>query len=424
MVRVFSWFVSLLKLNSDIIKRGIARAPARAMLLATGLSREDLDKPFVAIANTWSEITPCNYHLRELAEHVKAGVRAAGGVPIEFNTIVISDGITMGTEGMRASLVSREVIADSIELAVRGHAFDAVIAVCACDKTVAGCAMALARMDLPSLLLYGGSIMPGSFEGHDVTIQEVFEAVGACAAGRMSEGRLTNLERVACPGAGACGGQFTANTLSTAFAAMGISPLDANDVPAIDPRKNDVAERCGRLVMDLLNSGVTARQVITRASIQNAVAMVAATGGSTNAALHLLAVAHEAGVPFTLDDFEAVSAHTPTLADLKPWGRFTAPDFARAGGVPLVAARLHAAGLLNDNITVTGRSLFHELQEARETPGQEVIVPIDRPLKPRGGIMVLHGTLAPEGCVIKLSGQSRTSFRGPAQRLRFRRGRV
>jgi dihydroxy-acid dehydratase len=264
-------------------------------------------------------------------------------------------------------------------------------------------------------MLYGGSIQPGHYNGRDVTIQDVYEAVGACAAGRITESQLTDLEKVACPGAGACGGQFTANTLSTAFATMGISPPDANDIPALDPRKLDVAERCGRLVMELVRKNITARRVITRASIQNAVAMVAATGGSTNAVLHLLAVAHEAGVPFTLDDFEAVSARTPTLADLKPWGRFTAPDFDRAGGVPLVASRLKSAGLLTDNITVTGRSLFAELETARETPGQQVILAIDRPCKPRGGIMVLRGTLAPEGCVIKISGQKRTSHRGPAR---------
>jgi dihydroxy-acid dehydratase len=405
----------VVKLNSDSMKRGVARAPARAMLFATGLTPADLDKPFVAVANTWSEVTPCNFHLRGLAERVKAGVRAAGGVPIEFNTVVVSDGISMGTDGMRASLVSREVIADSIELAVRGHAFDAVVTVCACDKTVAGCAMALARLDLPGLLLYGGSIQPGSFNGRDVTIQDVFEAVGAAAAGRITEGQLAELERVACPGAGACGGQFTANTLSTAFATMGISPIDANDVPATDPRKLDVAQRCGRLVMDLLRDNVTSRRVITRASIRNAVAMVAATGGSTNAALHLLAVAHEAGVPFTLDDFEAVSARTPTIADLKPWGRFTAIDFERAGGVRLVASRLMRAGLLTDNVTVTGRTLFQELEGASETLAQQVIVPVDRALKPRGGIMVLRGSLAPEGCVIKVSGQARASHRGPAR---------
>ncbi|MBC8108411.1 MAG: dihydroxy-acid dehydratase [Anaerolineae bacterium] len=397
------------------MKRGISRAPARAMLLATGLTHADLEKPLVAVVHSWSDVSPCNFNLREVAEQVKAGIRAAGGTPIEFNTIVVTDGISMGTEGMKGSLVSREVIADSIELAVRGHSLDAVVAISGCDKTIAACVMALARLDLPSLMLYGGSIMPGQFEGRDVTIQDVFEAVGACAAGKISEKSLTDLESRACPGAGACGGQFTANTLSTAFATMGISPLGANDVPATDPRKAAVARNCGTLVMNLIKRGITARQIITRASIQNACAMVAATGGSTNAALHMLAVAYEAGVPFTLDDFEAVSSRTPTIADLKPWGRFTAPDFDRAGGVPLVSSILKKAGLLTDQLTVTGRSLFAELETARETPGQQVVHPIDRPLKSRGGIMVLRGSLSPEGCVIKLSGQSRTSFRGPAR---------
>ena len=400
---------------SNIMKQGLSRAPARAMLLATGLSEDDLDKPFVAVANTWSEVTPCNMHLRSLADRVKAGIRAAGGVPIEFNTIVVSDGITMGTEGMRGSLVSREVIADSIELFVSSHAFDAVVAISGCDKTVVGTVMALARLDLPSLMLYGGSIMPGCHEGRKITIQDVFEGVGACASGRMSASQLQQIERAACPGAGACGGQFTANTLSTAFAMMGISPLDANDVPAADPRKPMVAERCGRLVMELLRRGVTARSVITRASIENAVAAVAATGGSTNAALHLLAVAHEAGVPFTLDDFETVSARTPTIADMKPWGRFTAPEFEAAGGIGLVGRYLQPAGLLNDHLTVSGQMLFEDLARAEATSGQEVIHSTTHALKSRGGVMVLRGSLAPDGCVIKLSGQSRGSHRGPAR---------
>ena len=385
------------------------------MLLATGLTQEDLRKPFVAVANTWSEVTPCNIHLRALAERVKAGIRAAGGVPIEFNTIVVSDGIAMGTSGMRASLASREVIADSIELFVTGHSFDAVVAICGCDKTVAGTVMALARLNLPSLMLYGGSIMPGTFEGRRVTIQDVFEGIGACSSGRMTHTQLNQLERAACPGAGACGGQFTANTLSTAFAMMGISPLDANDVPATDPRKPLIAERCGRLVMDLLRDGITARRIITRESIENAAAAVAATGGSTNAVLHLLAVAYEAGVPFTIDDFEAVSARTPTIADMKPWGRFTAPEFEAAGGIGVVGARLHKLGLLHDQLTVTRRTISQEIAGAHEAPGQEVITPAERPIKPRGGIMVLRGTLSPEGCVIKLSGQTRSIHRGPAK---------
>lgn len=404
-----------ISLPSDAMKSGVARAPARSMLLATGLKPEDMAKPFVAVINTWSEVTPCNLHLRSLAERVKAGVRAAGGVPIEFNTVIVSDGISMGTHGMRASLVSREAIVDSIELVVRGHSLDALIVLCGCDKTTAAAAMALARLDLPSLLLYGGSIMPGKFGGRNVTIQDVFEGVGACAAGKMTEADLCELERSACPGAGSCGGQFTANTLSTAFAMLGISPLDANDVPATDPRKPLVAERCGRLVMQLVRQGITARQIINRASLENAVATVAATGGSTNAVLHLLAVAYEAGVPFTLDDFETVSARTPVLGDLKPWGRFTAPDFEAAGGIGVIGQRLKAANLLHNNLTVTGLSLFEELQYTRESPGQEVIRPLEKPIQKRGGIMILHGSLAPEGCVLKFTGQKRIRHRGPAR---------
>ena len=402
-------------LRSDIMTQGPSRAPARAMLRAAGITDRDLGKPLIAVANTWSEVTPCNIHLRALAERVKAGIRAAGGIPIEFNTIVVSDGISMGTEGMRCSLVSREIIADSIELAVRGHSLDGVIAISGCDKTVAGTVMALARMDLPSMMLYGGSIMPGRFEGRDVTIQDVFEAVGSCAAGKLSETKLHQLEQAACPGAGACGGQFTANTMSTAFAMMGISPLWANDVPATDPRKGDVAERCGRQMVELVRTNTTARQIITRTSITNAVAAVAATGGSTNAVLHLLAVAHEAGIPFTVDDFEAVSARTPTIADMKPWGRFTAPDFFRAGGIGVVARKLRDAGLIDNERTVTSRSLFEEVDDSPETPGQQVIRSVDQALKDRGGIAVLRGSLAPEGCIIKLSGQARHHFRGPAR---------
>jgi dihydroxy-acid dehydratase len=400
---------------SDVMKKGPARAPARAMLRATGLSGADIERPLVAVANTWTEVTPCNIHLRRLAAKVKEGIRAAGGTPIEFNTIAISDGISMGTDGMRASLVSREVIADSIELFVAGHSFDAVVAISGCDKTIPGTVMAMARLDLPSLALYGGSIAAGQFQGHDVTIQDVFEAVGSFAAGRMSEKELSEIEERACPGAGACGGQFTANTMATALAFLGISPMGANDVPATDPRKDDVAFACGERVMGLLKEGLTPSKILTRKAFENAIASVAATGGSTNAVLHLLAIAREAGVPLSLDDFDPIFSRTPVLADLKPAGRFTAVDLDRAGGVRLVAKRLADAGLLKDEITVTGRTLFAEAASAVEAPGQEVVRPIDRPIKPTGGLAILRGSLAPEGCVAKLVGHERKSHTGPAR---------
>jgi dihydroxy-acid dehydratase len=385
------------------------------MLRATGLTGADIERPLVAVANTWTEVTPCNIHLRRLAAKVKEGIRAAGGTPIEFNTIAISDGISMGTDGMRASLVSREVIADSIELVVLGHSMDAVVAISGCDKTIPGGVMALARLDVPSLALYGGSIQPGSFQGHDVTIQDVFEAVGSYSAGRMSGAHLDEIEERACPGAGACGGQFTANTMATALAFLGISPMGANDVPATDPRKDEVAFACGVRVMGLLREGLTPKRILTRRAMENAIASVAATGGSTNAVLHLLAIAREAGVPLSLDDFDAISSRTPVLADLKPAGRFTAVDLERAGGVRLVAKRLADAGLLRDEMTVSGRTLFAEANEAVETPGQEVVRPIERPLKPTGGLAILRGSLAPEGCVAKLVGHERLSHSGPAR---------
>jgi len=402
-------------MRSDAIKKGVSRAPARAMLKATGLTDADLERPMIAVANTWSEVTPCNFHLRRLAEKVKEGIRAAGGTPIEFNTIVVSDGIAMGTEGMKASLISRELVADSIELVVQGHLFDAVVAISGCDKTIPGTVMALARMDLPSLMLYGGSIMAGRFQDHDVTIQDVFEAVGACAAGRMTEEELHELEDQACPAAGACGGQFTANTMSTATTLLGISPMGANEIPALDPRKDDAAFRCGELVMQLLREDLRPSRILTRAALENAIASVAATGGSTNGVLHLLAIAREANVPLTLDDFDTISSRTPVLADLKPGGRFTAPDMERAGGMRLLAKRLIDAGLLKDGMTVTGRTLFQEAKEAKEKPGQEVIRPLDRPLKPTGGFAILHGSLAPEGCVVKLAGHERLEHTGPAR---------
>jgi dihydroxy-acid dehydratase len=402
-------------MQSDVIKKGVSRAPARAMLKATGLTDADLARPLVAVANTWTEVTPCNFHLRKLAEYVKSGIRAAGGTPIEFDTITISDGITMGTEGMKASLISREVIADSIELFVRAHAFDAVVAICGCDKTIPGTVMALARLDIPSLSLYGGSIQAGTFEGREVTIQDVFEAVGACAAGKMTEAQLGDLENHACPGAGACGGQFTANTMATAITFLGISPMGANEVPATDPRKEKTAFECGKLVMQLLKEDIRPSQIITRESLLNAIASVAATGGSTNAVLHLLAIASDAGVPLDLKDFDEISAKTPILADLKPGGRFTAPDMFRAGGMRVLGERLQQAGLLEDGITASGRNLFQEIADATETAGQQVVRELASPLKPNGGLAILHGSIAPEGCVVKLSGHERVLHTGPAR---------
>jgi dihydroxy-acid dehydratase len=402
-------------MQSDAIKKGISRAPARAMLKATGLTDTDLARPLVAVANTWTEVTPCNFHLRRLAEHVKAGIRAGGGTPIEFDTITISDGITMGTEGMKASLISREVIADSIELVVRAHAFDAVVAICGCDKTIPGTVMALARLDIPSLSLYGGSIQAGTFEGREVTIQDVFEAVGACAAGKMSEAQLGDLENHACPGAGACGGQFTANTMATAITFLGISPMGANEVPATHPRKEKAAFDCGTLVMQLLKDEIRPSRIITRESLHNAIASVAATGGSTNAVLHLLAIASDAGVALDLKDFDEISAKTPILADLKPGGRFTAPDMFRAGGMRVLGQRLQQAGLLHDGITASGRKLFQEISDIVETAGQQVVRPLASPIKPDGGLAILYGSIAPEGCVVKLSGHERVLHTGPAR---------
>jgi dihydroxy-acid dehydratase len=397
------------------MKKGPARAPARAMLKATGLRDADLERPLVAILNTWTEVMPCNFHLRDLAARVKAGVRAAGGTPIEFCTISVSDGIAMGTDGMRASLVSREVIADSMELAVIGHSFDGAVALVGCDKTIPGAAMALARLDLPSLLLYGGPIMPGRFQGRDVTIQDVFEAVGANAAGRMSDRDLVALEDVACPGAGACGGQFTANTMAMAMTFLGLSPMGANEVPAVDPRKGAVAEECGRLAVELIRRDVRARTFLTRQSLENAIAAAAASGGSTNAVLHLLAIAREAEIPLAIDDFDAVAARTPILCDLKPGGRFSAVDLHRAGGVGVLARILLEAGLATDVPTVTGRSLSEEALATAETAGQEVIRRPDRALQASGGFAILHGSLAPEGCVVKLAGHGREIHEGPAR---------
>ncbi|WP_447974325.1 dihydroxy-acid dehydratase [Nitrospira sp. Kam-Ns4a] len=407
---------SELKRKSRDLTEGPGRAPARAMLKAVGFTDEDLARPLVGVANTWIEVMPCNYHLRRIAERVKAGIRAAGGTPIEYNTIAVSDGIAMGTEGMKASLISREVIADSIELVARGHLFDAVVALSGCDKTIPGTVMALARLNVPSLMLYGGSILPGQFRGRPVTIQDVFEAVGAHAAGTMTDAELKELEDHACPGPGACGGQFTANTMAIAFEFLGISPMGWNGIPAMDPRKDDVAFEAGRLVMALLERDLRPQQIITRKSLENAIAAVATTGGSTNAVLHLLAVARESGVKLTLDDFDRINRRVPLLADLKPGGRFMAADLYAAGGTTLVAKRLLDAGLLHhDRPTVTGRTISEEAAQAVETPGQEVVRPLTNPIKPTGGLVILKGNLAPEGCVVKVAGHSMAKFRGPAK---------
>ena len=405
-----------LKWQSGGITDGPSRAPARAMLHAVGFTRADLKRPVVGVANTWIEIGPCNFHLRDLAVSVKAGIRAAGGTPMEFNTVSISDGITMGSSGMRTSLISREVIADSIELVTRGNLFDALVVLVGCDKTIPGAAMALARLDIPGLILYGGSIAPGRFAGRDVTIQDVFEAVGAHAAGRMSDADLCEIEDKACPGAGACGGQFTANTMATACEFLGLAPMGSGDVPAVGSGKEAVAEKAGALVMDVLKRGLRPSRIVTRDSLENAIAAVAATGGSTNAVLHLMAIAREAGVTLTLEDFDRVSARVPLLADLKPGGRFVAIDLHRAGGTRLVASRLRAAGALHDDaITVSGKTIGEEAAAAVETAGQQVVRPVSAPLKATGGLVILRGNLAPDGCVVKVAGHDFGTYRGPAR---------
>jgi dihydroxy-acid dehydratase len=405
-----------LKWQSGGITDGASRAPARAMLHASGFTRDDLAKPLVGVANTWIEIGPCNYHLRDLAARVKEGIREAGGTPMEFNTVSISDGITMGSAGMRTSLVSREVIADSIELVARGNLFDAIVVLVGCDKTIPGGAMALARLDIPGLLLYGGSIAPGRFSNRDVTIQDVFEAVGAHAAGRLSDAQLCEIEDNACPGAGACGGQFTANTMATACEFLGLAAMGSGDVPATDAAKDDVAKKSGRLVMDVLKRGLRPSHIVTREALENAIAAVAATGGSTNAVLHLIAIAREAGVTLRLEDFDRISARTPLLADLKPGGRFVAVDLHKAGGTRIVASRLKGAGALHaDAMTVSGRTIGEEADAAVETPGQEVVRPLDKPLKPSGGLVILRGNLAPDGCVVKVAGHDFATHRGPAR---------
>ncbi|HUU15079.1 MAG TPA: dihydroxy-acid dehydratase [Terriglobia bacterium] len=404
------------KHRSRTITDGRDRAGARSMLKAIGFTDQDLARPIVGIANTWIETMPCNFHLRRLAEKVKEGVRAAGGTPMEFNTIAISDGVTMGTEGMKASLVSREVIADSIELVGRGHMFDAMVALVACDKTVPGGAMALIRLNAPSILLYGGSIAPGKFDGRDVTIVDVYEAIGAKAAGMISDADFKRLEDVACPGAGACGGQFTANTMSTVMEFIGLSPMGFNGVPATDPKKEEVAYQTGLLVMDVLNRGVRPKDILTRQAFENAIASVAATGGSTNSVLHLLAMAREAEVPLTIDDFDAISSRTPLIADLKPAGRYVATDVHRAGGIQLIAKKLIEGKLLHeDQMTPSGRTIGEEARKAVETPGQDVVMPVSDPLKKTGGLVILKGNIAPEGCVAKITAHERLDHRGPAR---------
>src|SRR4051794_35581457 len=405
-----------LKHRSRALTEGPQRAAARAQLKGVGLTDEDLAKPMIGVASTWIETMPCNFHLRALAAKDKDGIRAAGGTPMEFNTIAISDGITMGTSGMKTSLVSREVVADSIELVARGHLFDAVIALSGCDKTIPGTVMALARLDVPGVMLYGGSVAPGRFQDRDVTILDVFEAVGAVAAGRMTEEELSELESVAHSTAGACGGQFTANTMGMAFEVLGISPVAANIVPAMEPSKADVAEAAGRLVMDVLRRGVRPSDIITREALENAIAAVAGSGGSTNAVLHLLAVAREAGVPLEIDDFDRISERTPLLADLKPGGHYNATDLYAAGGVPVLLQRLSEAGVLHeDAITVDGATIGDVARGARETPGQKVIRPLADPVKATGGLAILRGNLAPDGCVVKLAGHERRSHTGPAR---------
>jgi len=407
---------SPLKRQSARLTEGDDRAPARAMLRAIGFTREDLAKPLIGVGHSWIETMPCNFNHRRLTERVKAGIRAAGGTPMEFNTIAISDGVSMGTQGMKASLVSREVIADSIELVARGHLLDGLVLIVGCDKTIPAAVMALARLNLPGLALYSGTIGPGRFRGRDITLQDVFEAVGAVAAGTMTAADLREVEENACPGAGACGGQFTANTMATAIEFLGISPAGFNDIPALDPRKDQVAEEAGRLVMRLIEKNIRPRQIITHDALENAIASVAATGGSTNGVLHLLAIAREAGVQLTIDDFDRVASRTPVLASLRPGGEYVASDLHDAGGNQLVAQRLARGGLIHGEAsTVDGRTMTQVAEAAHETAGQRVVASVEHPFKPTGGLAILRGNLAPEGCVVKLAGHERLHHRGPAR---------
>ena len=402
-------------MHSDAIKTGPDHAAARAMLRATGLTAEDIRKPLIAVVHSWSDVSPCNLNLRDLAQYVREGVKAAGGTPIEFNTIAVTDGIAMGSPGMKASLASREVIADSIELAVRGHCLDGVVVLCGCDKTIPAAAMALARLNLPGLMLYGGSILPGCHKDRNITIQDVFEAVGAHAAGSIDDAELESVEADACPGAGACGGQFTANTMALATTFLGLAPVGANDIPAPDPAKLDAARACGTRVMELVAAGISARSFVTPASIRNAAVAATATAGSTNAVLHLLAIAREAGFTFALDEFDAISRRTPVITDLKPGGKYFAPDMHLAGGSRLLGQRLQEAGLITDEPTVSGRTLFEEFSSAAEREGQKVIYSAANPVKARGGYGIVYGNIAPDGCVVKLAGHNTLSFTGTAR---------
>jgi dihydroxy-acid dehydratase len=400
--------------RSRAVTAGPNRAAARSYLRAAGMKDADFDKPMIAVVNTWSSVTPCNMHLDRLADDVRAGIRAAGGWPVDFNTIVVTDGISMGTAGMKASLISREVVADSIELAVEGHQLDGVICIVGCDKTIPAAAMALARMDIPGLVYYGGTILPGRIGAREVSVQDIFEAIGAHAAGALDDAGLKAVESAVCPGAGACGGQFTANTMAMALAVMGLSPMGANDVPAVDPGKAAEGERCGRLIVERVFAGDTARKYITRASLKNAAAAVSASGGSTNAVMHLTAIAAEAGIAFGVEDCHQACAQTPVICDLKPGGRFLASHLFAAGGTRLVAQRLAAAGKIVNAPTVSGRSLFAEAAEAEEAPGQQVVATIDAPVTARGSYAVLYGDIAPDGAVIKLTGHELDRFEGPA----------
>jgi dihydroxy-acid dehydratase len=405
-----------MQLPSDTIKKGMSRAGARSMWKATGLTDSDIDKPLIAVCHTWTDVTPCSINQRRLAEKVKQGIRAAGGTPIEFNSITVTDGIAMGTEGMKSSLVSREVVADSFELAVRGHLLDAMVCICGCDKTIPATVMALARLNVPGFTIYSGSIAAGHLSsGKAVTIQDVYEAIGACGAGKIDAAALKEVEDKACPGAGACGGQFTANTMSMACTMLGISPMGLNDIPATDPAKDAGCIEAGKLVMDLLRQNIRPRDIITRKSIENAITGVMASGGSTNGVLHLLAIAREAGIKLSIDDFDRISEKTPIIVDLKPWGKYVAVDLYNAGGQRLFAQRLNEGGHLKDELTCTGKRMFEEVASAKETPGQDVIYTTAKPKKKTGGIAVLRGDLAPEGCVIKLSGSEKKSHTGPAR---------
>src|SRR5437867_1766 len=402
--------------QSKILLDGADRAAARSYFKAIGFTDEDLKRPLVGVAHCWIEVTPCNWNHRKMAEKVKEGIRAAGGTPIEFNSISVTDGISMGTEGMKASLISRETIADSVELVIRGHLFDGFVGISGCDKTIPAMVMAMARLNLPSIMLYGGSIAYGEYKGRKLTIQEVFEAIGAFNAGKIDARELNEVESRACPGSGACGGQFTANTMATAFEMLGVSPMGFSGVPAEDAHKEEIAYQTGRLAMDVLTKGLLPRKIITKRALANSIAGVMATGGSTNAVLHLLAIAKEAGVKLTIDEFDRISRKTPLLADLKPWGTYTAPEMYEAGGMGVVARRLLDAGLLHEKeMTVTGRTIGDEARAARETPGQKVVHALNDPIKPEGGLVILRGNLAPDGCVAKVSGQKKDVHRGPAR---------